>query len=148
MPSDVVLRLMNTGHRVLVAASAGRLGWSLGGMPVLRLTTRGRRSGRARTAMLTSPVQVGGALVVVASRGGDDRHPAWFLNLRADPRVLVEVGGRRAVRTRARILPDDERAALWPQVTARYDGYAAYQRRTDRVIPLVALEPVSAEPAG
>lgn len=142
MPRDVVLRLMNAGHRLLVGASAGRLGWTMGGMPVLRLTTRGRRSGELRTAMLTSPVQVAGAYVVVASRGGDDHHPAWFVNLRADPRVLVAVGGRAAVPMRARILPDDERAALWPEVTARYPGYAAYQRRTERVIPLVALEPL------
>ncbi len=142
MPRDVVLRLMNAGHRLLVGASAGRLGWTMGGMPVLRLTTRGRRSGEPRTAMLTSPVQVAGAYVVVASRGGDDHHPAWFVNLRADPRVLVAVGGRAAVPMRARILPDDERAALWPEVTARYPGYAAYQRRTERVIPLVALEPL------
>ena len=142
MPRDVVLRLMNAGHRLLVGASAGRLGWTMGGMPVLRLTTRGRRSGEPRTAMLTSPVQVAGAYVVVASRGGDDHDPAWFVNLRADPRVLVAVGGRAAVPMRARILPDDERAALWPEVTARYPGYAAYQRRTERVIPLVALEPL------
>jgi len=141
MPSNAVLRVMNAAHRALIAVSFGRLGWTVAGMPVVRLTTTGRTSGRRRTAMLTSPATLGDALVVVASRGGDDRHPGWFRNLEADPEVRVAVGGRQAVPMRARVLTDAERTAVWPEVTARFPGYAAYQRRTTRVIPLVALEP-------
>lgn len=148
MPSNAVLRAMNLAHRALIAASFGRLGWTIARMPVLRLTTTGRTSGKPRTAMLTSPTTLGGALVVVASRGGDDRHPAWFRNIEADPAVRVAVGGRPAVRMRARVLTDAERAEVWPAVTHRFPNYAAYQRKTTRVIPLVVLEPVERGGAG
>lgn len=144
MPSNAVLRAMNLAHRALIAASFGRLGWTVAGMPVLRLTTTGRTSGKPRTAMLTAPTTLGGALVVVASRGGDDRHPGWFWNIQADPAVRVAVGERRAVPMRARVLTDAERAEVWPAVTERFPNYAAYQRRTARVIPLVVLEPGAA----
>ena len=143
MPSTMTLTAMNAVHRALIAASRGRFGWTVKGMPALELTTTGRTSGRRRSIMLTSPVQVGDALVVVASRGGDDHHPAWFLNLEADGDVRVALGGRPAVPMRARVVSDAERRELWPAVTARYPGYADYQRRTDRVIPLVLLEPVT-----
>ena len=112
-------------------------------MPVLRLTTTGRRSGEPRTVMLTSPHQVGDAFVIVASRGGDDRHPSWFLNLQADPHVLVAVGGAPAVPMLARVLTADERAEAWPRITSRYRNYAGYQERTTREIPLVVLVPES-----
>jgi deazaflavin-dependent oxidoreductase (nitroreductase family) len=110
-------------------------------MPVLELTTTGRKSGQRRSVMLTSPVQQGDAIVIVASRGGDDRHPAWFLNLRDNPDVEVAFAGKPKQSMRARIATPEERAALWPQVTARYRGYGNYQTRTDREIPLVLLEP-------
>lgn len=141
MPSDLALKAMNTIHRGLLKLSGGRMGWSAGSMPVLELTTTGRKSGEPRSVMLTSPVQEGDTIVIVASRGGDDHHPAWFLNLRDQPRVEVAFkGGARAPYT-ARVATADERARLWPQVTATYKGYAGYQRRTDREIPLVLLDP-------
>jgi deazaflavin-dependent oxidoreductase (nitroreductase family) len=112
-------------------------------MPVLELTTTGRKSGQPRSVMLTSPVQEGDALVVVASRGGDDVHPAWFLNLQADPAVDVKLKDGRKRSMRARVATPEERERLWPKVTARYKSYADYQRRTDREIPLVLLEPDS-----
>ncbi len=141
MPSDLALKAMNTIHRSLLKVTGGRLGWSTGSMPVLELTTTGRKSGEPRSVMLTSPVQEGDTIVVVASRGGDDHHPAWFLNLRDQPRVEVAFkGGARAPYT-ARAATADERARLWPQVTATYKGYAGYQRKTDREIPLVLLDP-------
>ena len=142
MPSDLTLKAMNMAHRVLIAVSFGRWGRSIGAMPVVELFTTGRRTGRVRATMLTSPLRLGDALVVVASRGGDDHHPAWYLNLLADPRVRVAVEGRPAVPMRARVMTDAERAQHWPTVTARYRNYAGYQSRTDRVIPLVVLEPV------
>lgn len=110
-------------------------------MPVLELTTTGRKSGQRRSVMLTSPVQQGDAIVIVASRGGDDHHPAWFLNLRDHPDVEVAFAGKPRQSMRARIATPVERAVLWPQVTARYRGYGSYQTKTDREIPLVLLEP-------
>jgi deazaflavin-dependent oxidoreductase (nitroreductase family) len=89
MPSDFTLKTMNTVHRAMLKISGGRLGWNASRMPVLELTTTGRKSGEPRSVMLTSPVQEGSTVVIVASRGGDDHHPAWFLNLRDNP------GGRR-----------------------------------------------------
>ena len=144
MPSDLQLKAMNAFHRTLLAVSGGRLGWRAGGMPVVELTTTGRRSKQPRTVMLTSPVQEGDSIVVVASRGGDDQHPGWFLNLRERPDVDVAFAGRKKQPMRARVATPDERASLWPRVTATYKGYAGYQRKTDREIPLVLLEPVNA----
>jgi deazaflavin-dependent oxidoreductase (nitroreductase family) len=143
MPSDLQLKAMNTVHRGLLRLSGGRLGWRTAGMMVIELTTTGRKSGQPHTVMLTSPVQQGDAIVVVASRGGDDHHPSWFLNLNADPDVEVVVGGKAKRSMRARVANPDERAALWPKVTAAYRGYAGYQAKTAREIPLVMLEPAA-----
>jgi len=143
MPSDLVLKGMNAVHRALLWASGGRMGREVGGMPVLELVTTGRRSGLPRAVMLTSPLRDGAAYVVVASRGGDDRHPAWFLNLRDEPRVQVAVQGGSRVSMIASVATPDERARMWPQIADRYRNYAGYQRRTQREIPLVLLRPVA-----
>ena len=135
---------MNAAHRALLAVSFGKLGWGAMGMPVLELTTIGRRSGQPRSVMLTSPLQVDDAWVIVASRGGDPQHPAWFLNLRDEPAVQVSVRGAPAVPMRARVATAQERADMWPTITAKYKNYAGYQARTDREIPMVLLEPISA----
>ena len=110
-------------------------------MPVLELTTVGRKSGQPRTVMLTSPLQEGQTIVVVASRGGDDQHPAWFLNLRDHPEVEVVYQGQPARKMVARVADEAERARLWPRVVADHKNYAGYQTKTDRQIPLVLLEP-------
>ncbi len=141
MPSDPMLKMMNGAHRVLLAVSFGKLGWKMGAMPVLELTTTGRKSGQPRTVMLTSPVQQGDDIVIVASKGGEDTHPAWFLNLRDQPDVQVAYGGRAVAPYTARVLDDAERDALWSQVEQTYKGYAGYQKKTDRKIPLVVLSP-------
>ena len=93
MPSDFQLKMMNAVHHGLLTISGGRIGWNVAKMPVVELTTTGRKSGQPRTVMLTSPLQEGTTVVVVASRGGDDRHPAWFLNLRDHPDVQVAMKG-------------------------------------------------------
>ena len=142
MPHDLVLKTMNTLHRGILALSGGRLGWEADNMPVLELTTTGRKSGQSRASMLTSPVQDGSTLVIVASRGGDDHHPAWFLNLQANPDVEVALKGDAKKPMRARILTGEERRALWERVVAANKRYAGYQSKTEREIPLVLLEPV------
>lgn len=146
MPSDLQLKAMNAFHRGLLMVSGGRLGSRVGGMPVLELTTTGRKSGRPRSVMLTSPVQQGDVIVIVASRGGDDHHPAWFLNLRDHPDVGVTFPGKPAQSMRARVATPQERTVLWPRVTAAYEDYGTYQTRTEREIPLVLLEPADRAP--
>jgi deazaflavin-dependent oxidoreductase (nitroreductase family) len=143
MPSDTALKLMNLVHRTAIRGSGGRLGWSVGKLPIIELTTIGRRSGEPRTVILLSPVQEGDTFVIVASRGGDDRHPAWFHNLSANPDVEVASKGRSKRTMSARVAAPDERAGLWPQVVAAYKSYGGYQERTERVIPVVLLEPVA-----
>lgn len=145
MPSDLVLKAMNRVHRAVLRISGGRVGWEAAKMPVVELTTTGRKSGRRHTVMLTSPVQEGGTHVVVASRGGDDHHPAWYLNLRADPSVEVAVGGRPPQPMRATVASPESRARLWPLVIADHKNYADYQARTNREIPLVLLVPEAAD---
>jgi deazaflavin-dependent oxidoreductase (nitroreductase family) len=138
---DATARGANLLHRALFDATNGRIGGHLAGMPVVKLTTTGRRSGQPRTSMLTSPVQEGDRMILVASYGGDDRAPAWFHNLRANPEVEVVTGGR-SMHMRATVASDEDRDRLWPEVTRRYKGYAGYQRNTERRIPLVWLEPL------
>jgi deazaflavin-dependent oxidoreductase (nitroreductase family) len=137
----LVLKSMNRVHRLVLGATGGRLGWKAGGMPVIELTTTGRLSGQPRVTMLTSPYQEGSTMVIVASRGGDDHHPAWFLNLRDHPEVTVSVGGKPAQRMRAEVAGPEERKRLWPLVTADHRNYAGYQKKTTREIPLVLLRP-------
>jgi len=112
-------------------------------MPVLELTTTGRKTGQPRTVMLTVPIRVGDALVVVASRGGDDQRPDWFLNLCEEPNVRVALEGRPAGPMRARVARSQEREELWPLIVADHQNYAGYQTKTSRVIPVVLLEPLA-----
>ncbi len=140
VPSNFVFKAANAIHRPVFQLSKGRLLGRGSGMPVLALTTTGRKSGAKRTSMLTSPLQIDDALVLVASRGGDDRNPDWLFNLQADPAVDIEMGGRSRPMT-ARIAVGEERADLWSRLTAEHENYAGYQRKTDRDIPVVVLEP-------
>src|SRR4030081_426342 len=105
MPSDFTLKAMNATHRGLLKISGGRAGWNISNMPVLELTTIGRKTGRSRSVMLTAPLQDGTSLVVVASRGGDDKPPAWLLNLRDNPEVEVALQGNSRQRIGVRVPP-------------------------------------------
>lgn len=144
MPSDLTFKVMNLTHRLVLRATGGRLGWSMPGyrMPVVELTTTGRKSGQPRTTMLTSPYQEGDSIVLVASAGGNDHHPAWYLNITANPEVTVTLGGKPARRMKAETAGPEERARLWPLITKDHANYAGYQRRTPREIPVVVLRPV------
>ena len=137
---NLVTKGMNVVHRVALAASGGRVGRRVFGMPAVQLHTTGRKSGARRTVMLTTPIHEPDRVVVIASKGGDDRHPDWYLNLMADPDVeITEDGVTRPMR--ARTATPEEKAELWPTVVAAYKGYAGYQKRTERDIPVVICEP-------
>jgi deazaflavin-dependent oxidoreductase (nitroreductase family) len=137
---DIAARIMTGFHEAVFRLSNGRLANRGFGMPVLRLTTTGRKTGKKRTTMLTSPVQDSDRIVLVASYGGDDRHPTWLLNLRDNPDVEVMIHGDTRP-MHARVASKEEKAQLWPRVVSAYRGYDQYQRRTERDIPLVILEP-------
>ena len=141
---DAGFRALNRFHRCVVRLSGGRLGRRAFGMDVIELHTVGARTGLARTTLLTVPVRDGDTLIVVASKGGDDRDPQWLRNLLARPEVDVTLAGVRRP-MRARVAGPDEAALFWPRVVARYRPYDSYRRRSARPIPLVVLEPVVAE---
>mgnify|MGYP001825346149 CR=1 FL=1 len=139
---DGQLQTMNFIHRTLLDFSGGTIGRTLGNIPVYRVTTTGRTSGRPRTVMLTSPVRHDDTYVFVASKGGDDRDPDWYRNLCANPEFTLEpADGSDPVTLLARTASAAEKAELWPQIVAAYKGYGGYQRRTERDIPVVIAEP-------
>jgi len=138
--SDFAFKSFTGLHRLIYRASGGRILGTGKGMPMLELETIGRKSGKARTTMLTAPIHSAERVVVVASKGGSDHHPAWFLNLRENPSVKVTMKGSTTAMT-ARIASADEKAELWPAIVAANDGYAGYQKKTERDIPVVILEP-------
>jgi deazaflavin-dependent oxidoreductase (nitroreductase family) len=137
---ETLLKLATGFHKLVFNASNGRIANRGSGMPVLMLTTTGRKSGQPRTTMLTSPLQDDGRIMLVASNGGDDRDPAWLKNLSADPKVSVTMDGRTVPMT-AHVAEPAEKAELWPRIVADHANYAAYQAKTERDIPVVVLEP-------
>jgi F420H(2)-dependent quinone reductase len=135
-----VLRRLMGLHTVAYRATGGLVGHRFpGAPPMLLLDHVGAKSGIERTTPLVY-VEDGDDLVLVASKGGYPRNPAWFHNLRAHPEATVQVGSRRRA-VRARVAGASERDRLWPKAVAVYGGYEDYQERTDREIPLVILEP-------
>lgn len=136
---DRIARMVTGAHKALYRRTHGRIGGRIGTMPVLILTTRGRNSGRPRSTIL-GYLADGDRLILVASNGGDPRHPNWYRNLSADPEVLVTVGTSTRPMT-AHTAPDEEKERLWPRVVDAYRGYERYQERTTRDIPVVVLEP-------
>jgi deazaflavin-dependent oxidoreductase (nitroreductase family) len=142
--ADGRLKLQDRLHRTVVKASHGRLGSFLFGMPVVQLQVTGRRSGLPRTTMLMSPIMDDRKVVLVASKRGDDRDPDWYRNLVVNPDVettVIKTGERRLLR--ARVASDEEKTEMWPQIVATFKGYARYQKRTRRQIPVVVCEPRS-----
>ncbi len=109
-------------------------------MEAVELLTVGRRSGLPRSTMLTVPVSYDNAMVLVASKGGDDRYPDWYRNVVANPDVELRTRGT-TLAMRARVASTEEGLVLWPKVIAAYRPYASYRRRAKREIPLVICEP-------
>lgn len=126
-------------HPKLYRWSGGRIGNRLMNMPVLLLTTRGRRSGLPRTRALMY-LPDGENFVVIASYLGEQRHPDWWLNMQAHPEAEVQVG-RRHITVVPRETEGEERERWWKAVVERQKDYAAYQERTDRKFPIIVLEP-------
>ena len=128
-------------HAAVYKLTGGRIGGKSQGAPVLLLDHVGRRSGKQRTNPLIC-TEDGRDLIVIASKGGIDRHPAWYLNLKANPETSVNWRGENR-RVRARDATDSERDRLWAKMVEVYAPYDAYQRRTERRIPVVVLEPAA-----
>lgn len=132
-----LFKLFVKGHVWLYKSSGGKRGRSIGGMPVLLLTTRGRKSGAQRTVPVV-PFIEGGETYVIASMGGQPQHPAWFFNLQANPGVEVQVGSEHW-HARAEVLAPEQRSDIWQRITAAMPNFGAYQKKTSRVIPVVRL---------
>lgn len=120
--------------------SGGTEGTTMRGMPVVILTSRGRRSGRLRKTPLMR-VESEGSYAVVASLGGAEQHPVWYYNLTADPHVELQDGPDRWDMT-AREIHGEEKAVWWQRAVDAFPDYAAYQEKTSREIPVFVLEPV------
>jgi deazaflavin-dependent oxidoreductase (nitroreductase family) len=131
-----------TMHVAAYRLTGGRIGGSFRGVDTLLLDHVGRRSGKRRTNPLLY-IADGEDLVIVASRGGSHKHPAWWLNLRDTPRTTVQVGAERREVVARRADPE-EKARLWPRLVEVWPDYDAYQRRTSREIPVIVLSPAGA----
>jgi len=117
----------------------GEVGYIWNGVPILLLTTTGRKSGQPRTTPLIY-ARDGDDYLVVASMGGAPRHPHWYRNLEADPAARIQVRADH-VEVTARTAGEDEKPRLWKIVADQWPNYDVYQSRTDRVIPVVVLSP-------
>ena len=132
-------RLMQ-GHTAIYRASHGLIGHRFPGAPPMLLVDHvGAKSGKRRTSPLVYTVD-GENLILVASKGGYPKNPAWFHNLMANPDTTIQVGSSRRD-VHARVADLEERERLWPMVVKTYGGYEDYQKRTKREIPLVILQP-------
>lgn len=136
-----VVKSMNVVHRGLMKLTGGKVGSKVKGMQVVELHTTGRKSGQRRSVMLTCPIYAPDQVVVIASKGGDDRHPDWYHNLVAKPAVEITEGGVTRPML-ARTATTEEKAEMWPRIVVANPGYAGYQKKTERDIPVVILEPV------
>lgn len=123
----------------LYEETGGKEGTTLEGKPCVILTTRGRKTGKLRKTPLMRG-EHDGTYAVVASVGGAPQHPAWYLNLVADPDVTLQ-DGAEVMDLRAREVSGDEKAEWWARATEVWPDYDAYQAATDREIPLIVLEP-------
>ena len=138
--ASVVVKWMTVVNTWIYRKTDGRLGGRfLRGAPVCLVTMNGRRSGQPRTVALLYLLD-GDDVIIVASKGGMSKHPLWYLNLEANPDVEVQIGATTRS-MRARRVPDEEKAALWPRLTAMYPDYDDYQARTTRDIPVLRLSP-------
>jgi len=145
-PGTLSARILNRAfslHVVLYRLSRGRIGGRMQQLPILLLQHVGRRTGERRTTPVLY-LQHGKDRVIVASRGGSDAPPAWWLNLHANPHVTVEIRGRRSAAV-AREATAKEQERLWPELVRGYSHYTLYAQRTSRHIPVIILTPAETE---
>jgi deazaflavin-dependent oxidoreductase (nitroreductase family) len=133
-------KLGSGAHAGVYRATGGKLFGRMGKSPILLLNTVGRKSGKKRTSPLLY-VMDGEDFVIIASKGGASAHPAWYLNLMANPEATVEIEDRE-VRVRAEEAVSEEKSRLWQKMVEMYPAYDAYQEKTEREIPLLVLRPV------
>ena len=136
--ANLGFRILGGLHKRVYRLTGGRVGGRIGKLPVLLLTTIGRKSGRPRTQPLAY-TRVGDGYAVIASKGGAAQHPLWYLNLRANPLAEVTIG-RETRKVRARDAEGEERERLWRTLADLYPGYDRYAQKTSRRIPVVVLE--------
>lgn len=134
-------KVMTGSHAAIYRASDGNVAGRMFNSPLLLLTTTGRKTGKERTTPLLY-VEDGENLVVIASNGGAPYHPAWYLNLKANPEVSVRLR-ERDLKARAQEARGEERRRLFARLVDAYSGYETYQRRTEREIPVIVLRPVN-----
>ena len=139
-PARLAWKLGSGAHAGVYRATGGKLFGRMGKSPILLLNTVGRKSGKKRTSPLLYAMD-GEDFVIIASKGGASAHPAWYLNLIANPEAMVEVGDRE-VRVRAEEADSEEKSRLWQKMVEMYPAYDAYQEKTEREIPLLVLRPV------
>ncbi len=139
-PAGLALKLGSGAHAGVYRATGGKLFGSMGKSPILLLNTVGRKTGRKRTSPLLY-VMDGEDFVIIASKGGAATHPAWYLNLRANPEATVEIGDRE-LQVEAEVADPEDKARLWQKMVEIYPTYDDYQRKTEREIPLLVLRPV------
>jgi deazaflavin-dependent oxidoreductase (nitroreductase family) len=135
---EMDLSIFGDSHVQAYRESKGERGYIWNGAPILLLTTKGRASGKERVNPLIF-VQDGDKVAVVASKGGAPEHPAWYLNLEAEPRVQVQIKGD-VFDALARTAQGEERERLWSKAVKTWPQYADYQAITEREIPIVVLE--------
>jgi F420H(2)-dependent quinone reductase len=124
----------------LYNVSGGRIGGKMGKVPILLLTTTGRKTGKQRTLPLVY-IMDDGAYVVTGSAGGADKHPSWFFNIRSDPQATIQVKDKH-IKVTAEIVGPEKKSELWARLVAVAPNFAGYQKRTSREIPMVILRPV------
>ena len=129
-------------HRMLLTLTGGRFPNKIAGIQLIELHTIGRKTGQRRSTLLSTPLQTDDQLILVASKGGYPGDPMWYKNLVANPDVEITMNGA-TVPMRARTATPQERAELWPIITAKYSNYTSYQKRAGREIPVVIREPTS-----
>ena len=139
-PARLAWKLGSGAHAGVYRATGGKLFGRMGKSPIMLLNTVGRKTGRKRTSPLLY-VMDGEDFVIIASKGGAPTHPAWYLNLKANPDATVEVGDRK-VRVRAEEMDSEEKVRLWQKMVEMYPTYDDYQKKTEREIPLLVLHPV------
>ena len=135
----LIIKYMAKGNAWIYRRSNGKLVGTFGNAPVALLTTTGRKTGEPRVSPLLY-LREGDRVVLVASKGGSDKHPLWYLNLKANPKVSVQIKDE-VLQLQARDATEEERAEYWPKLDAMYPSFGDYRSWTDRVIPVVICDP-------